>query len=47
MDVGNVSGGCNPVPITEEIYTEQDGVITVPLTFLEDHAARFTTWKKF
>ena len=47
MDVGKVSGGCNPVPITEEIYTEQDGVITVPSTFLEDHAARFTNWKKF
>ena len=45
--VGKVSGGCNPVPITAEVYTEQDGVITVPASFLEDNAVRFTNWKKF
>ena len=46
-DVGKVSGGCNPVPVTAEVYTEQDGIITVPSSFLEDNAARFTNWKKF
>ena len=40
--VGRMSGGCNPVPITEETYTEQDGTITVPAAFLEDNAPRFT-----
>ena len=42
-----MSGGCNPVPITEETYTEQDGTITVPAAFLEDNAPRFTRWKQF
>ena len=46
-DVGNLSGGCNPVPITAEARTEEDGTITVPSSFLEDNAARFTNWKKF
>lgn len=46
-DVGRVSGGCNPVPITEDIYTEQDGTITVPASFLEENASRFINWKKF
>lgn len=46
-DVGRVSGGCNPVPITAEIYTEQDGQITVPASFLQENASRFTNWKKF
>ena len=45
-DVGIVSGGCNPVPITEDVYTEQDGVITIPAAFLEENAVRFTNWKK-
>lgn len=45
--VGRMSGGCNPVPITEETYTEQDGTITVPTAFLEDNAPRFTHWKQF
>ena len=47
IDVGRVSGGCNPVPITEEIYTVQDGTIAVPASFLEENASRFTNWKKF
>lgn len=45
--VGKVSGGCNPVPITESDYTEQDGVITVPASFLEENAVRFVNWKNF
>lgn len=45
--VGRVSGGCNPVPITEDTYTEADGVITIPASFLEDNAVRFTNWKRF
>lgn len=45
--VGRESGGCNPVPITAEDCMEQDGIITVPSSFLEDNAARFINWKKF
>ncbi|MGN0983765.1 MAG: Fe-S-containing protein [Gemmiger sp.] len=47
LEVGRVSGGCNPVPITEDVYTEQEGVITVPASFLEENAVRFVQWKKF
>ena len=46
-DVGNLSGGCDPVPITAEDRIEKDGTIIVPSSFLEDNAARFTNWKKF
>ena len=45
--VGLVSGGCNPVPITEADYDLQDGTILVSAEFLEANAARFTNWKKF
>lgn len=47
IDIGRASGGCNPVPITEEIYTDQNGTITVPASFLEENAVRFTNWKNF
>lgn len=46
-DVGKVSGGCNPVPITAEDYREENGALIVPHSFLEENAARFTNWKKF
>lgn len=46
-EIGIISGGCRPVPITEEIYTEQDGTITIPAAFLEEKAALFKKWKKF
>lgn len=45
--VGVVSGGCNPVPITSADYEEQDGVLSVPVTFLSDNAYRFANWKQF
>ncbi len=45
--VGVVSGGCNPVPITEQDFTLEDGNLTVPAAFLEKNAARFKNWKKF
>lgn len=45
--VGLVSGGCNPVPITQEDYSLQDGTILIPTEFLEMNAARFTNWKNF
>ena len=45
--VGLVSGGCNPVPITEESYELRDGTILVSADFLEANAARFANWKKF
>ncbi len=46
-DVGVVSGGCNPVPITAEDYTESDGTFVVPAFFLEENASRFVNWKQF
>ncbi len=46
-DVGKESGGCNPVPITAEVYREEDGALVVPQSFLEENAARFANWKKF
>lgn len=45
--VGLVSGGCNPVPITESDYTVEDGKILIPTEFLEQNAVRFTNWKNF
>lgn len=46
-DIGLESGGCNPVPVTSDDYTEADGLITVAHSFLEDNASRFENWKKF
>lgn len=45
--VGLVSGGCNPVPITEADYTVEDGKILVSTEFLNANAVRFTNWKNF
>lgn len=45
--VGLVSGGCNPVPITESDYTVEDGKILVSTEFLDANAVRFTNWKNF
>ena len=44
--VGVVSGGCNPIPITETDYAVQDGSIVVSSALLDGFAARFTNWKK-
>ena len=46
-DVGEVSGGCNPVPITAEVYKEENGTLVIPASFLDDNANRFENWKKF
>ena len=45
--VGIVSGGCDPVPITADVYEEEDGTLTIPHSFLEENAPRFENWKKF
>lgn len=46
--IGIAAGfGCNPIPVTESDYTEEDGVITVSTAFLEENAKRFTNWKQF
>ena len=39
--------GCNPVPVTGDVYTLEDGVLTVPASFLEANAYRFVNWKDF
>ncbi|MCD7723296.1 MAG: DUF2318 domain-containing protein [Clostridiales bacterium] len=46
-DVGIEQGGCNPVPITEDNYTESDGIITVSSDFLEEYKEEFSSWKNF
>ncbi|MCC8073529.1 MAG: DUF2318 domain-containing protein [Clostridiales bacterium] len=46
-DVGIEQGGCNPVPITEDNYTESDGIITVSSDFLEEYKEEFSGWKSF
>ena len=43
--VGLQSGGCNPVPITEEQRTEKDGVITIPGSLLSEASIIFENWK--
>ena len=43
--VGLQSGGCNPVPITEEQRTEKDGVITIPSSLLSEASIIFENWK--
>ena len=46
-EIGITSGGCRPVPITADIYTEQDGTITIPVSFMEENAPLFKNWKNF
>lgn len=46
-EIGLTSGGCNPVPITEDDYSEENGIITVSSSFLEKNAYRFSSWKQF
>ena len=46
-DVGVVSGGCNPVPVTADVYKEDHGTLVIPASFLDENAARFENWKKF
>lgn len=41
------AGKHRPVPVTADIYTEQDGAITLSASFLEDSAPLFKNWKKF
>lgn len=45
--IGLVSGGCNPVPITEKSYTSEGGALVVSSAFLEENAPRFKNWKQF
>ncbi|MCD7784739.1 MAG: DUF2318 domain-containing protein [Oscillospiraceae bacterium] len=46
-NIGVVSGGCNPVPITSDDYSEKESVITISSEFLSDNAYRFANWKNF
>ncbi len=45
--IGLTGGGCNPVPITDDDYSEASGTITVSEAFLEKNAYRFSNWKQF
>lgn len=44
--IGIEHGGCNPVPVTEEYYTSNDGKITVSAEFLSAYKGSFANWKK-
>lgn len=46
-EIGIANGGCRPVPITEDIYTQQDGTIIIPESYLKENAPLFKNWKKF
>ena len=39
-------GGCNPVGITEDMRTETDAEITIPLDLLKQAEPLFGNWKK-
>lgn len=39
--------GCNPVPVTEDVYTLENEILTIPAAFLEANAYRFVNWKNF
>ena len=43
--VGILSGGCNPVPITDDYRETSDGVVTIPASFLEEASIIFQNWK--
>lgn len=46
-EIGIVSGGCRPVPITEDVYTQEGTAITIPASYLEENASLFRSWKNF
>jgi hypothetical protein len=41
-----VKGGCNPVPITKELKTEDANFITIPKALFEEAKPLFARWKK-
>lgn len=45
--IGTVHGGCNPVPITNEDYSDDNGIITISANLLEEYAPNFVNWKNF
>jgi hypothetical protein len=44
--VAVVKGGCNPVGITEDLRSETDEAITIPLDLLKQAVPLFSNWKK-
>ena len=41
-----VKGGCNPVPITKELKSEDADFITIPKALFEEAKPLFAKWKK-
>jgi hypothetical protein len=41
-----IKGGCNPVPITKELKTEDANSITIPKALFEEAKPLFLKWKK-
>ncbi|MCD7893786.1 MAG: DUF2318 domain-containing protein [Erysipelotrichaceae bacterium] len=46
-NIGIEQGGCNPVPITDDNYSSENGVITVSSDFLAKYEEQFSNWKSF
>lgn len=46
-EIGIAGGGCRPIPITDGVYTQQDGAILIPDSFLKESAVLFKNWKNF
>jgi uncharacterized membrane protein len=44
-NVGEVSGGCNPVPISDENKIVGQATITIPRSFLAQTKLEFDSWK--
>lgn len=43
--IGESSGGCNPIPISSSDYTQTDDEIQIPYTYLSNYESAFSNWK--
>ena len=46
IQVELIKGGCNPVPITKDLKTEDADFITIPKALFEQAKPLFLKWKK-
>ena len=46
-EVGIAGSGCCPIPISENVITQEAGTIIIPSSFLDESAALFENWKKY
>ena len=43
--IGESSGGCNPIPISSSDYTQTDDEIQISYTYLSSYESAFSNWK--